>query len=63
MPALKPPPAHPPAGLYVGKIDCPRCGCRFLDPETLICLCSAEFTKDGLAHVRSLPVAHQRRTD
>lgn len=62
MPALTPPPAHPPAGLHVGKVDCPRCGCRYLNPETLICLCSAEFTPAGLEHIRSLPLALQRRS-
>ena len=40
------------------KIDCPRCGTRRLDPITLRCSCSAEFTVQGLAHWRSLP-AHQ----
>ncbi|RYE61088.1 MAG: hypothetical protein EOP20_00700 [Hyphomicrobiales bacterium] len=62
MPALKPAPVHPPAGLHGGKIDCPRCGGRYLDPQTLICLCSAEFTPEGLDYVRSLPLSLQRRT-
>lgn len=52
-----------PAALTQGKDLCPRCGCRTLDPVTLICLCGTEFTPTGLAYVRSLPVELQRRTD
>lgn len=62
MPALQPPPRHPPANLAAGKIDCPRCGSRFLDPQTLRCLCSAEFTPEGLAHMRALPRSQALRT-
>ncbi|WP_287011343.1 hypothetical protein [Brevundimonas sp.] len=39
-------------------IDCPRCGWRALNPITLVCSCSAEFTVPGLAYWRALP-AHQ----
>ncbi len=62
MPALQPPPAHPPAGLHVGKVERPRCGGPYLNPQTLKCLCSAEFTAWGLDYVRTLPLALQRRT-
>lgn len=62
MPALKPPARHPSSRLHDGKVDCPRCGGRFLDPETLRCLCSAEFTPDGLEYWRSLPPSQALRT-
>lgn len=63
MPALQPPARHPSVQLHKGKEQCPRCGGQYLDPTTLICLCGAEFTRWGLDHVRSLPLAQQRRTD
>lgn len=63
MPALQPPPRHPSVKLHEGKEECPRCGGLYLDPVTLICLCGTEFTPEGLAHVRSLPLSLQRRTD
>jgi|GEM_PF-1093167 len=62
MPAQQPLPRHPPANLSAGKEDCPRCGLRFLDPKTLRCLCSAEFTPDGLALMRALPRSQALRT-
>ena len=43
-------------------IDCPRCGSRGLNPITLVCSCSAEFTPQGYAYWRSLPLASARRT-
>lgn len=52
----------PSGSLHAGKIDCPRCGGRFLNPTTLICLCSAEFTPAGLEYWRSLPPAQALRT-
>lgn len=63
MPRLALPPRHPPARLTEGKVDCPRCGARFLDPVTLICSCSAEFTPEGLAYWRTLPPSQALRTD
>lgn len=63
MPALKPPERHPSVKLHEGKEECPRCGGHYLDPGTLICLCGAEFTPHGLDHLRTLPLAQQRRTD
>lgn len=44
------------------KIDCPRCGGRTLDPETLRCSCSAEFNVQGLAYWRALPAHQAMRT-
>lgn len=63
MPRLQPPPRHPPARLTEGKIDCPRCGCRFLNPTTLVCSCSAEFTVAGLKYWRTLPPSQAIRSD
>ena len=48
--------------LHHGKIDCPRCGHRHLNPESLRCLCSAEFTAEGLEYWRSLPTHQALRT-
>lgn len=62
MPALPPPPRHPSVNLTAGKDDCPRCGGRYLDPRSLRCTaCSADFTPEGLAHFRALPVTQARR--
>lgn len=43
-------------------IDCPRCGSKSLNPITLVCSCSAEFTPQGYAFWRSLPVHLALRT-
>ena len=43
-------------------IDCPRCGSRSLNPITLVCSCSAEFTTQGYAVWRSLPTHLALRT-
>lgn len=61
MPALQPPVRHPSVRLHDGKEECPRCGGPYLNPQTLKCLCSAEFTVEGLAYWRTLPLAQQRR--
>lgn len=62
MPALDPLPRQTPASLSAGKVHCPRCGQRFLNPTTLRCLCSAEFTTAGLAHWRTLPAREALRS-
>lgn len=43
-------------------IECPRCGSRALNPITLVCSCSAEFTPQGYAYWRDLPVHQALRT-
>lgn len=62
MPALKPPPRQQPARLTEGKDHCPRCGHKLLNPSTLRCFCSAEFTAAGLEHFRALPAAQALRS-
>lgn len=61
MPALKPPPRQAP--VTSDRIDCPRCGHKTLDPITLRCWCSAEFTPDGLKDFQSRPIQHARRAN
>ena len=51
-----------PPPMTAGKIDCPRCGSRLLNPITLRCFCSAEFTPEGLAHWRTLTLSQALRT-
>lgn len=51
-----------PKPINAGKIDCPRCGTRSLNPDTLRCFCSAEFTPAGLEYWRSLPASQALRT-
>ena len=55
-------PASPTANLTTGRVICPRCGGRYLDPQTLRCLCSAEFTPAGLEAMRALPISQALRT-
>lgn len=62
MPRLAPPPRQEPTNLTAGKDWCPRCGQKTLNPSTLRCLCSAEFTPEGLEHWRSLPPSQSLRT-
>lgn len=60
-PALNPPSGR--ASVTAGRIDCPRCGQKTLNPVSLVCWCSAEFTPEGLEHFRSLIPEHARRPD
>jgi len=43
-------------------IECLRCGSKSLNPITLVCSCSAEFTPQGYAFWRSLPAHLALRT-
>lgn len=63
MPRLALPPRQEPARLTEGRIHCPRCDQKMLDPATLRCRCSAEFTPEGLEYWRSLPRSQALRTD
>lgn len=51
-----------PAPITAGKVDCPRCASRMLNPVTLRCFCGADFTEAGLAHWRALPFSQALRT-
>ena len=51
-----------PPPLTAGRAHCLRCGGQYLNPLTLRCLCSAEFTPDGLAYWRTLPLSQALRT-
>lgn len=43
-------------------IDCPRCGSKSLNPITVVCSGSAEFTAQGYALWRALPTHQALRT-
>jgi len=63
MPRLQPPPPMKFVSLSAGKDICPRCAGKYLDPSSLRCVaCTADFTPEGLAYWRTLPLSQALRT-